>query len=88
MNKTNRVNPVTCYQNDACYKQLYGKHAIVTRLGYVTIIYLDRPNKKEIKKRKEEIMREEITDKAFFDDCPLCNELKNHPYDIICYRKE
>ena len=88
MNKTKRLNPVTKYQNDAYHKQLYGKDAIVTRLGYVTIIHLDRPNKEEIQKRKEEIMREEITGKAFFDDCPLCNELNKHLYDIVYYRKD
>ncbi len=87
MNKANQLKPETELQNYAYYKQLYGKHAIVTRIGYITIIHLDRPNKKEIQKRKEEIMCEEITGKAFFDDCPLCKEFQKHPYAVIYYRK-
>jgi len=37
----------------------------------------------EIQKRKEEIMPEELAGDAFFDDCPLCQEFKNQPYDIV-----
>ncbi len=87
MNKANRLKleSVTEYQTEKGYKQLYGKHVIVTRLGDITIIHLDRPGKKEIQKRKEEITREELTDEAFFDDCPLCKEFKKHPYDAVYY---
>lgn len=88
IDKANQLNPVAKYQNDMYYKKLYGKHAIVTRLGYITIIHLDRPNKEKIKKRKEEIMREEITDRAFFDDCPLCQEFQRHPHDIVYYKQD
>ncbi len=88
MNKVNQLKPETEYQNNTYYKQLYGKCSIVTRLGHITIIHLDRPNKKEIQKRKEEIMREEFTGEAFFDDCPLCKEFRKHPYAVIYYRKD
>ena len=85
INKTNRLNPKVEYQSNEYYKQLYGKSAIITRLGDITIVHLDRPNKKEIQKRKEEIMREELTGEAFFDGCPLCQEMKKHPYDVVYY---
>jgi hypothetical protein len=85
MNKRNRLNSKTEYRSDAQYKQLYGKDTIVTRLGYITIIHLDHPDKEKIRKRIEEVMHEEITGEAFFDDCPLCHEFQKHPYDIVYY---
>jgi len=85
MNKTNRTNSKAEHQNDSHYKQFYGKDVIVTRLGRVNIVHLDRPSKEEIQKRTEEIMREEIAGVAFFDDCPLCREFQKHPYDIVYY---
>lgn len=85
MNKTNQINPKAEYQNDSYCKQFYGKDVIVTRLGRVNIVHLDRPSKEEIQKRTEEIMREEIAGVAFFDDCPLCREFQKHPYDIVYY---
>ncbi len=88
MNKTNQLGPETGYQNNEYYKQLYGKNAIITQLGQITIIHLDNPSKKIIQKRKEEITHEELTGKAFFDDCPLCKEFQKHPYDVVYYRKD
>jgi hypothetical protein len=84
-NKTDRLNLEDEYRSKEYCKQLYGKHVIVTRLGDITIIHLDRPSKKEIQKRKEKIMREELNGKAFFDDCPLCEEFKKYPYNIVYY---
>jgi len=88
MNKTKRSNPVIKYQDNMHYKKLYGKHAIVTRLGDITVVHLDHPSKKEIQKRKEEIIREELAGEAFFDDCPLCQEMKKHPYDVVYYAQD
>lgn len=88
MDKTNQLSPEAEYRSNEYYKQLYGKNAIVTRLGEITIVHLDHPSKKEIQKRKEEIMREELSGEAFFDDCPLCKEFQKHPYDIVYYEKD
>lgn len=85
INKTNRLDPEDEYGSNEYYKRLYGKHAIVTRLGDVTIIHLDHPSKKEIQKRKEEIMSEELNGEAFSDDCPLCKEFEKGPYDVVYY---
>ena len=70
------------------YEHPYGPDAVVVRLGQIKIIHLDRPSPETIRKRTEEIMREELTDEAFFDDCPLCQEMKRHPYDIVYYDQE
>ncbi|MDP2904871.1 MAG: hypothetical protein Q8O22_01040 [Candidatus Omnitrophota bacterium] len=88
MHKINRLNPDAGYQSDEYYKQLYGKSAIITRLGNITIVHLDRPNKNKIQQRKEEIIHEELNGEAFFDDCPLCQAMKKHPYDVVYYAQD
>jgi hypothetical protein len=88
MHKKNRSNPGLEYRSAGYYKKLYGKDAVITRLGYITIVHLDHPGKEEIQKRKEEIIREELTGEAFDDDCPLCQEFKNHPHDIVYYDQD
>jgi len=88
MHKINRLNPEAKYRSDEYYKQLYGKQALITRLGYITIIHLDRPSKKEIQKRKEEIMREEIAGETFSDNCALCREFDKHAFDIVYYMQD
>jgi hypothetical protein len=85
MGRTNRTNKKIEYRSDEYYRQAYGENAVITRLGYITIIHLDNPGKKEIQKRTEEIMHEEITGEAFDDDCPLCQEMKNHPHEVVYY---
>jgi hypothetical protein len=88
MAKTNRSKTAVKCQKDECFKRPYGKNAIVTQLGQVNIVHLDRPSKETIRKRIEEVIREEIAGEAFFDDCPLCREFQKHPYDIVYYRQD
>lgn len=88
MGRRKRSQPEVEYRSDRYYKEFYGKDVIITRLGHVNIVHLDRPNKKEIQKRTEEIMREEIADEAFFDDYPLCREFQKQPYDIVYYGQD
>ena len=78
-----RPSEDTDYRTDEYYRKFYGKNVIVTRLGHINIIHLDNPTKSEIRKRIDEIMREELSGEAFFDDCPLCREFQKHPYDIV-----
>ena len=73
--------------DDEFIKKHYGQDAIIVRLGYINIIHLDHPSEQTIRERTEEIMREELNDETFFDDCPLCQEMKEHPYDIVYYDK-
>jgi hypothetical protein len=86
--KTNRLNHEAEYRSDEYYKQLYGKNAVITRLGGITIVHLDNPGKEEIRKRTEEIMREELTGEAYDDDCPLCQEMKNQPHEVVYYDQD
>ena len=89
MNSRNRSNHKDSdYRTDEYYKKSYGKDIIVVRLGHVSIVHTDHPDKKEIQKRTEEIMREEMTGEGFFDDCPLFPEFRKHPYDIVYYQQD
>ena len=69
--------------NDATYRKRYGNQVQISRLGKITIIHLDSPSEKTIKKRIEEVINEEITGDALEDNCPLCQELRNHPYEVV-----
>lgn len=86
--KTSRLNPGFEHRSEEYYKQLYGKDAVITRLGIITIVHLDHPSKEKIQKRTEEIVREELTGETFDDDCPLCQEMKNHPHEIVYYDQD
>ncbi|MDD2702859.1 MAG: hypothetical protein PHC33_02465 [Candidatus Omnitrophica bacterium] len=88
MRRAQRTKPKIEYRNDEYYRQAYGKDAVIVRLGYITIIHLDHPDKDTIRKRTEEVMREEITGEAFDDDCPLCQEMKNHPHEVVYYGQD
>ena len=83
-NTSKRSSP----EKDTRMLHTYGPDAIVVRLGQVNIVHLDHPSKETIRQRTEEVMREEITGEAFFDDCPLCQEFKKHPYDIVYYEQD
>jgi hypothetical protein len=83
-----RPGPGVGYRSDEYYAQLYGKDAVITRLGKITIVHLDHPDKAEIERRKEEIIREEITGEGFDDDCPLCRDFQNHPYDVVYFAQD
>ena len=67
------------------YQQAYGRDALVTRLGDLAIVHLDRPSPETIQRRIDEVIREEIRDEAFEEDCPLCQSMKQFPYDVVYY---
>jgi hypothetical protein len=76
------------FQDDEALKRRYGKGAVIVRLGHINIVHLDHSSRETIHQRTEEIMREELTGEAFFDDCPLCREFQKHPYDIVYYKQD
>jgi len=80
-----KTNPGTEYRSNEYYEQLYGRDTVITRLGKITIVHLDHPGQAEIKRRSEEVMREEITQEVLDDDCPLCRELRDQPYDVVYF---
>jgi hypothetical protein len=74
-------------ERDDYYRKHYGKNAIVNKLGRINIVHLDNPDKKEIQTRIEEVIREEITGEAYFDDCPLCRLTRDLPHDVVYYNR-
>ena len=69
--------------DEAAYRRMYGNHVRISRLGKITVIHLDNPSEKTVRKRVEEAIREEMAGEAFEDDCPLCQELKDSPYEVV-----
>lgn len=68
---------------DESHQRAYGKGTLVTRMGKLNIVHTDRPSKKTIRKRIDEVLHEEIDGDPFDDDCPLCQDLKHHPYNVV-----
>lgn len=65
------------------HQRAYGRKVLVTRMGKINIIHTDHPSQKTIRKRIDEVLHEEIDGDPFEDDCPLCQDLKYHPYDVV-----
>lgn len=65
------------------HKRAFGKEVLVTRMGQINIVHTDCPDNATIRQRIEEVIHTEIDANPFEDDCPLCQDLKNQPYDII-----
>jgi hypothetical protein len=72
-----------CSEGDEEYKKTYGPEVILSRLGKITIVHCDQPSKETIEERINEVIREELRDEAFFDDCPICQKIKHDPYDVV-----
>jgi len=58
--------------SDKEIRLLYGKGARISRKGSFVLVHLDQPSAKVIRDRT----REFNPDAYFFDDCPLCQMLK------------
>ena len=69
-------------------QKLDADEPIVVRLGDINIFHYDHPSPETIRQRTEEVMRDEITGGAFFDDCPLCQDMKKHPHDWVYYQQD
>ena len=69
--------------DEVAYRRMYGNHARISRLGKITVVHLDNPSEETIRKRVEEAIREEMAGEAFEDDCLLCQELKDSPYEVV-----
>ena len=63
------------------HKSIFGEKALVTKLGDVNIVHLDKPDEQMIRQRIKEVIKEEILGGE--DDCPLCKEMKGRPYDVV-----
>jgi len=58
--------------SDKEIRLLYGKGARISRKGSFVLVHLDQPSETLIRKRT----REFDPDEYFFDDCPLCQMLR------------
>ena len=70
-------------RDDDFYRLHYGPNAVLTRLGSITLVYLDNPSPALIRKRVEETAHEQINDDALDDNCPLCQMLSREPHEIV-----
>ncbi len=77
------LSPIWTGPGEAHHKKAFGEDVLVTRMGKINIVHTDRPSEKTIRERIEEVLHEEIEDDPFEDDCPLCQEMRNHPYDVV-----
>lgn len=68
---------------EVAYRRMYGNHARISRLGKITVIHLDNPSEETIRKRVDEAVREEMAGEAFEDNCPLCREFEDSPYEVV-----
>ena len=51
----------------------YGKNAVISRKGSFMLVHLDQPTAEQIRERTEEFN----PDTFFFDECPLCQMVKD-----------
>ncbi|MDD5421943.1 MAG: hypothetical protein WC592_02300 [Candidatus Omnitrophota bacterium] len=77
------MNTATPLSNIA---KVYGKNAVVSLVNGYSIIHLDNPTDEQIKQRIKEVLEGHIDD-DLEDDCPLCQEMKGKPYDIVYYKQ-
>ena len=68
------------------YEDVFGDEVIVTKVGHVSIVHVDRPSKATIKRRVNEVIREELTGRGFEEGYPLCEQLKESPYDVVYFK--
>lgn len=66
--------------------KIYGKNVLVSRVNGYNIIHLDNPTEEQIKQRIKEVLNGQIDD-DLEDDCPLCQEMKGQPCDIVYYKQ-
>ena len=66
--------------------KVYGKNVLVSRVNGYNIIHLDDPTEGQIRDRINEVLSGQIDDDCD-DGCPLCQDLKGHPCDIVYYKQ-
>lgn len=65
------------------HRKTWGEKALVTCLGKINIVHLDSPPAEVIAERIKEILREELHEEAFEDNCPLCREMSEYPHAVV-----
>ena len=77
------MSPATPLSN---LTKVYGKNVMVSRINGYNIIHLDNPTEEQIKHRIKEVI-DGMIDDDLGDDCPLCQEIKDQPCDIVYYKQ-
>ena len=60
-------------------KRMFGKDAVVSRIGKFNLIHLDNPSPQEKARRVKNFN----PDNLFEDDCPICSMLKKQGGNVI-----
>ena len=60
-------------------KRMFGKNAVVSRIGKFNLIHLDNPSPQEEARRVKNF----DPDSLFEDDCPICSMLKKQGGNVI-----
>lgn len=60
-------------------KRMFGRNAVVSRIGKFNLIHLDNPSPEEEARR----VRHFNPDSLFEDDCPICTMMKKRGGNVI-----
>ena len=60
-------------------KRMFGRNAVVSRIGKFNLIHLDNPSPEEEARRVQHFN----PDTLFEDDCPICSMLKKRGGNVI-----
>ncbi len=66
-------------QREKDLKRMFGKNAVVSRIGKFNLIHLDNPSPQEEARR----VRNFNPDNLFEDDCPICRMMKKQGGNVI-----
>ena len=66
-------------QREKDLKRMFGKNAVVSRIGKFNLIHLDNPAPQEEARR----VRNSNPDNLFEDDCPICRMMKKQGGNVI-----
>jgi len=66
-------------QREKDLKRMFGKNAVVSRIGKFNLIHLDNPSPQEEARR----VRNFNPDNLFEDDCPICKMMKKQGGNVI-----
>ena len=66
-------------QSDEELKEMFGKEAVISRVGAFNLIHLDDPSPEMVEQRIAEF----DPDGLFEDDCPLCQMLRKEGGNVV-----
>jgi len=73
------VSSAAATQSDEELKEMFGREAVISRVGVFNLIHLDNPSPEMVEQRVSEFDPNDI----FEDDCPLCQMLRNEGGNVV-----